>query len=151
MTPLLGRLAKAAIVLEVVLGLGAVGGGLALIVGPRGEVIPLPVSALAGSPFATYLLPGVILFVVLGVGPLVAAWLALRRSASAPVLAFAVGGALIIWIGVEIAIVGYSNEPPLQALYLGLGVVISVVGGVWMVRSRNSAIGHRRRVDSRVT
>lgn len=39
MTPLLDRLAKAAIVLEVVLGLGAVGGGLALIVGPRGEVI----------------------------------------------------------------------------------------------------------------
>jgi hypothetical protein len=29
---------------------------------------------------------------------------------------------------------GYSNDPPLQAWYLGLGVVISLVGGGWMRR-----------------
>jgi hypothetical protein len=34
---------------------------------PRGEVMPLPLSALAGSPFDTYLVPGLILFGVLGV------------------------------------------------------------------------------------
>ena len=39
----------AAIVLEVILAIGAIGGGIALILGPRGEIIPLPVSALAGS------------------------------------------------------------------------------------------------------
>lgn len=134
--PRLGRLATAVIVLELVLGVGAIGGGLALIVGPRGEVIPLPLSALEGSPFTTYAIPGAILFAVLGVGPLVVGWLSLRGSRSAPVLALAVGGALVIWIIVEIAIVGYSNKPPLQALYLALGVVIAVLGAVWFRRSR---------------
>lgn len=50
----LARLAKTAIALEVelFLALGALGGGAALMLGPRGQIIPLPLSTLAGSPFA---------------------------------------------------------------------------------------------------
>jgi hypothetical protein len=125
-------LVKLAIGLEIVLGIGAIGGGIALMAGPDGEIFPLPLSALAGSPFANYFVPGMILFTVLGVGPLVAAIIAWRRQRVAPFLALAVGGALIIWIVVEIGIVGYSNKPPLQALYLGLGVVITLVGTAWL-------------------
>lgn len=121
--------------MEVVLGVGAIGGGLALMIGPRGEVIPLPLSALTGSPFSTYFIPGAILFAILGVVPLVAAVLTVRRSRVAPLFAVVVGAALIVWITVEIAIVGYSNEPPLQALYLGFGVAIAVVGARWAWRS----------------
>jgi len=69
----LGRLAVSAIGLELFLGVGAIGGGAALMLGPRGEIIPLPVSALAGTRFGTYLVPGLILFTVLGVRPLGAA------------------------------------------------------------------------------
>ncbi|MEO7736181.1 MAG: DUF6544 family protein [Kofleriaceae bacterium] len=130
--PRLGGLAKASIALELVLGIGAIGGGLALMFGPHGEIIPLPLAPLAGSPFATYFIPGAILFAVLGIGPVVAAVLAHRRDPWAPFLALAVGAGLVIWITVEIAIVGYSNEPPLQALYLGLGVVIAMVGRAWI-------------------
>jgi hypothetical protein len=53
--------------------------------------MPLPLSALAGSPFDTYLVPGLILFGVLGLGPLVAAGLAWLRRPAAPVAAFVVG------------------------------------------------------------
>ena len=67
-TPL-SRLAKASITLDVLLGIGALAGGFVLIVAPRGEILPLPVSALEGSPFDTYLWPGVFLFTVLGLGP----------------------------------------------------------------------------------
>lgn len=38
--------AKAAVVLEVFLSIGALAGGGALMLGPRGEIIPLPVLAL---------------------------------------------------------------------------------------------------------
>jgi membrane protease YdiL (CAAX protease family) len=127
-----GRLAAAAIALETFLGVGAVGGGIALMAGPNGEILPLPVSALTGSPFANYFAPGAILFLVLGLGPLAAAVLAWRRHPVAPFLTFGVGGALLIWLVVEIAVVGYTNDPPLQALYLGLGVVITLVGVSWM-------------------
>ncbi len=44
-----------------------------LMLAPRGEIMPLPLSALAGSPFDTYFVPGLILFGVLGLGPLIAA------------------------------------------------------------------------------
>lgn len=110
------RLAKIAIALEVFLALGALGGGGALMLGPRGQIIPLPLSALGGSSFADYFVPGMILFLVIGFGPLAAAVLTWRRHRLAPFLACAVGGALLVWLAVEIAIVGYSNEPPLQAL-----------------------------------
>src|ERR1019366_764834 len=43
-----------------------------------------------------------------------------------------VGGALLIWLVVEILIVGYSSHPPLQAAYLGLGVVITLIGACWL-------------------
>lgn len=134
-TPL-ARLIRWAIGLELFLGVGAIGGGIALMAGPNGEVIPLPVSALAGSPFSDYFVPGLILFTILGVGPLVAAMFAWRRRRAAPVLAFAAGGALIIWIVVEIWIIGYSNRPPLQAVYLALGVVMTMVALVWLRRTR---------------
>jgi hypothetical protein len=130
------RFAKAAIALEVFLSLGAIGGGLALMLGPRGEIIPLPVAALKGSPFDSFFVPGLILSSVLGLGPLAAALLAWLRHPLAPLAALTVGGALLIWLGVEIAIIGYSNDPPLQPFYLLLGAIITVVGLGWLAEVR---------------
>ena len=126
----------AAIVLEVILAIGAIGGGIALILGPRGEIIPLPVSALADSPFDTYLVPGVILLTVLGLGPLLAAIAAWRANPVAPLLAVAVGGALLVWLVVQIAIIGFSSNPPLQPIYLGFGLLILAVGAAWVHQTR---------------
>ena len=143
--PPLGRFAKASIALEVLLGVGALGGGLVLIVAPRGEIMPLPLSALAGSPFETYLGPGLILLTVLGIGPLVAARLAWLHHALAPFAAFVVGVALLIWVAVEITIIGFSNEPPLQAIYLVMGVAITVVALGWLAEVGGPAL-HRRSI-----
>ncbi len=129
----LSRVAKAAVVLEILLSIGALGGGLVLMIAPRGEIMPLPLSALAGSPFDTYLVPGLILFCVLGLGPLVAARLAWLRHPLAPTAAFVVGAGLLIWVAVEVAIIGYSNEPPLQAIYGLLGVAIVFVAVRWLL------------------
>jgi hypothetical protein len=128
----LSRVAKGALALELILSIGAVGGGLILMLAPRGEIMPLPLSALAGSPFDTYFIPGLILFGVLGLGPLVAARLVWLRHPLAPAAAFVVGAALITWIGVEVAIIGYSNEPPLQAIYMVLGVAILLGAIRWL-------------------
>jgi hypothetical protein len=125
-------MAKAAVVLEILLSIGALGGGLVLMVAPRGEIMPLPLSALAGSPFDTYLVPGLILFGVLGFGPLVAARLAWLRHPLAPTAVFVVGVGLLIWVAAEVAIIGYSNEPPLQAIYGILGGAIILVAFRWL-------------------
>src|ERR1700682_2442994 len=65
-------IARLAVVLEIFLGLGALFGGGALILGPDGHILGMPTSLLAGSPFPSYLLPGIILFTFIGVAPLVA-------------------------------------------------------------------------------
>jgi hypothetical protein len=129
----LGRVARAAVALELILSAGALGGGLVLMVAPRGEIMPLPLAALAGSPFDTYFVPGLILFGVLGLGPLIAARLAWLRHPLAPTAAFVVGAALITWVAVEIGIIGYSNEPPLQAIYLVLGIAILLTAIRWLL------------------
>jgi hypothetical protein len=128
----LGRHATTAIVLDLFLGVGALGGGAALMVGPQGEIIPLPVSALTGSPFANYFVPGAILFVMLGIAPLAAAVLTWRRHRVAPLMAFVVGAVLLTWLVVQIAIIGYSNNPPLQAMYLALGISMTLLGLSWL-------------------
>ncbi|HTE65087.1 MAG TPA: hypothetical protein VK736_02380 [Candidatus Binatia bacterium] len=129
----MSRVAKGALALEVILSIGALGGGLILMLAPRGEIMPLPLSALAGSPFDTYFVPGLILFGVLGLGPLIAARLAWLRHPLAPTAAFVVGAGLLIWVAVEVAIIGYSNEPPLQAIYGILGVAILLVALRWLL------------------
>jgi hypothetical protein len=139
----LSRLAKAALALEILLSVGALAGGLTLVVAPRGEVMPLPLSALAGSPFETYFWPGVILFTVLGLGPLVAARLVWARHQLAPLAALVVGVALLIWVAVEVAIIGYSSEPPLQAIYLVLGGVITIVALGWLAEGGLPAVRRR--------
>ena len=107
--------------------------------GSRGQILPLPVSALQGSPFENYFAPGLILFCALGVGPLTAALLAWLRHPLAPIATLGVGVALLIWMTVEIAIIGYTNNPPLQPFYVLLGAVITGVGLGWLVTSERSA------------
>jgi len=52
------------------LGIGAIGGGGALIVSPDGKLIGMPLSMLNNSPFSNFLLPGIVLFLVIGVAPM---------------------------------------------------------------------------------
>src|SRR5664280_3581266 len=132
----LSRVAKAALALDILLSVGALAGGAALMLGPRGEIMPLPLSALKGSPFDTFFVPGLILFSILGLGPLVAALLVWLRHPLAPLAAFVIGVGLLIWLAVEITVIGYSNDPPLQPFYLILGSAITLVAVGWIVRER---------------
>jgi len=51
------------------LALGALGGGIVLIISPTGELIGLPVSEFKNMPFDSFLIPGIILFSALGIIP----------------------------------------------------------------------------------
>ena len=51
-------------VLQVLIGLGAVGGGLGLILDTSGSNLGMPLEMLKRTPFSTFLVPGIVLLIV---------------------------------------------------------------------------------------
>lgn len=92
-----------------------------------GGWLRLPIAWLEDAPFADYLVPGVVLFFVLGVWPLAVAWGLWKRRLWAGYGSLFVGAALGIWIVVEIQMIGYQPTPPLQVIYGLLAVLITVL------------------------
>jgi hypothetical protein len=127
--PELHAAGKTTIAFLVLLGLGAIAGGIALVVEPDGSVMHFEVATLAGSPFVDYLIPGLILGGLFGAGSLVVATLGLRRSRLAPFLAFAIGCAQMIWIVVELAIIREWSF--LHPTFFAVGLVIAVAAVPW--------------------
>lgn len=119
------------LILLLVQGLGGVGGGFSLVLKPDGSVMGMPVSYLDGSPFSDYLIPGLILLLVLGVLPLVAAAGLWVRRGWAWYVSFVVGCGLMIWILVEITIMPYD---PLQIVFGVIGALIVLVSLTASVR-----------------
>lgn len=112
---------------------GLFGGG-ALVLDPTGSTLKMPLSLLDGSPFSDYLIPGMILFVVLGVFPAVVFYCLVRGEKWSWLGAVIVSVALIVWIGTEIAMVGYHSEPPLQLIYGLVGIALLVLTQLPVVR-----------------
>lgn len=106
-------------------GLSGVAGGLVLVYDSSGSTIGLPLELLEESPFGDYLVPGLVLLLVLGVAPCVVAIALWNRRRWARMAGLFVGGALVLWIGVQIALIGYRAEPPLQIVYGVIGVTIA--------------------------
>lgn len=127
--PELRRSGRIAITLLVVLGLGALAGGAALVSKPDGSVMEFDPSLLAGSPFVDFLVPGLILGGLFGVGSLIVVALGLRRARLAPFLAFALGCAQMIWITVELAVIRELSF--LHPLFFGVGLAIAASAVPW--------------------
>lgn len=97
------------------LGIGALGGGGVLILSPSGKWMGMPLSLLEHSPFPDFLIPGILLFVVLGLLPVLLIYWMVRKTncLAAERLNFFsdmrwqwsfciyLGFALIIWIQIE--------------------------------------------------
>jgi hypothetical protein len=64
------RLASALGSLQVIIGLGAVAGGLGLALDPSGASVGLPLEMLKNTPFSSFLIPGIVLLTVIGMGSL---------------------------------------------------------------------------------
>jgi hypothetical protein len=108
-----------------VVGIPAVVGGLALVAAPDGAYVHMPVSALVHSPFTSFLIPGLLLMLVIGVGSTITGVLVARDAISAGSLAFVSGAALLVWIATEMVLLRTIH--PLQLLYLGIALAIMAV------------------------
>jgi hypothetical protein len=86
--------------LHLFVGLGAVPGGLAAVINPWNP-LGMPVEALKYSFFSNFLIPGIILFVVIGLGNLAGAYMFRYKSRLQGYFSGVIGLALVIWIVVQ--------------------------------------------------
>lgn len=69
----------------------------------------VPLAWLEGSPFHNYFIPGLFLFVCVGGSSLFAAIVVLRRHRIARKAAFSCGIIILLWLAVQMAIIGYVS------------------------------------------
>jgi hypothetical protein len=122
---------KVCVTFLVVLGLGALAGGMALVMEPGGSVMHFDVTILSGSPFADFLIPGLILGGLFGIGSLIVAGLGVARRRAAPFLAFAIGCAQMIWIVVQLAIIQELSFLHPTFFLVGLAIAVTAVPWGW--------------------
>jgi hypothetical protein len=114
-------------------GVLAIPVGLVFIADPTGASIGLPSGWIEATPFGSYLVPGIYLFAINGVGMLVLAALILLRHWTAPWLTAILGVGLIIWILVQLAVM--PETMILQWIFLGAGLLLGFVALFWLRRT----------------
>lgn len=112
--------------LQIFVGMGALSGGLPLMSNPDGSSQGLTLDLLANTPFDDFLIPGILLFSVIGVGNLSASFFSLKFKEQAGLLGVMFGVALIIWILAQMYFIGFSNW--FQPIFLDLGTLQLVLG-----------------------
>jgi hypothetical protein len=92
-------------ILLLLVAINAFGGGYYGMAGAKN----VPTEWLKKSPFHNYFVPGLILFVVVGGLSLVAAIAVFKQHRFAHKLAFFCGVIILIWLSIQIAIIGYVS------------------------------------------
>ncbi len=123
--------------LQAFIGLGALGGGFMLVKDPSGSALGVPLSLLEGSPFTDFLIPGIFLLVVNGIGSMIGAGLSFTRKRYAQEIAIVLGVILVAWIVIQVVIIRSFSW--LHILYFILGVVELVIG-LYIRRHRFKAV-----------
>jgi hypothetical protein len=110
----LTRRERALVGVEVATGAMALVGGGLLVARPDGSLLQAKLSALAGSPFADYRVPGGGGFIGTGI------WQA-TRSPFARELSIVAGAGIVVFEGAELLWLGFQ---PLEAVFAAVGVTV---------------------------
>ena len=120
------------------LGLGAMYGGFVLIISPSGSIFGMPLTMLANSPFSNFLIPGIILFSILGIAPAGLIFCLVKRPAGKFAELFNcfadmywgwtyciyIGFALITWIQVEMMVLGAVHWSHTLYMFVAMAIIL---------------------------
>jgi hypothetical protein len=138
-TPLLRICGAILFVANLFIALTAIFGGIALAMG----IDKFPADWLVGTPFRSYLIPGLILTVVVGGSAAVASIVALRGAAAGALISMFSGAILLGWLAGERLILPPAAFPAqfswLEAIYIAIGLTMVVPAvTVWRVAHAGS-------------
>jgi hypothetical protein len=122
----LKRLAIGLGVFQILIGLSAIAGGYGFIGDPTGGSMGMPLDLLEETPFPDFLLPGIFLLSVNGIGHLIAGTLTFLKFRYAGEVAIFFGVVLALWIIIQVLWIGLTSF--LQPLYFIIGLVEILLG-----------------------
>ena len=106
--------------------LTAIGGGVTMATG----IDPLPREWLTGTPFGTFLLPGVLLAVLVGGSAAIATYAVGTNPSAGALLSVVAGGLLMAWIVVEVLLLNQPSWTLTEGIYFAIGAAMVVLGFV---------------------
>ena len=112
-------------ILQMFIGAGAVPAGMAMIVDPSGQGLGMPLEMLRNSPFTTFLIPGVFLLLVNGIGSLLGGIASFKHQRFAGEISVGLGTFLMVWVAAQVWWMGVHW---LHVLYFVLGLVELTLG-----------------------
>ena len=112
-------------------------GGWALMSDPSGGSLGLPLRFLDHSPFENFLLPGIILFITIGMFSLLFALMAVLKFMNYSWLVIFQGFILIGWLVIQIIMIR-EFYGPVHILYFSVGLLLITTG--WILARQDQAI-----------
>lgn len=106
--------------MHIFVGIGAMMGGLAAITNPE-QPLGVPIEILKNSPFSSFLIPGIILFTIIGVGNVISAYMFHFKSKIQGYISSIFSWALVIWIIVQCIML--NTVEFLHGLFFTIGLI----------------------------
>ncbi len=119
--------------LHILVGVGAVCGGLAAITDPYSPM-GMPTETLKHSPFDNFLIPGLILFAVIGLGNLFSAGMFFTRTKYQGYFSSIFSWALVVWIVVQVIML--RAVAFLHVLFFLIGLVQAILSAALLFEKR---------------
>lgn len=110
--------------LHVFVGIGAMAGGFAAISNPQ-EPLGAPIELLKNSPFSDFLIPGIVLFTVIGLGNIISAAAVSFKSKFQGYISGVFSWALVIWIVIQCIMINAIGF--LHVLFFTIGLIMAVL------------------------
>lgn len=115
-------------------GIGALFGGIMALIDPSGKLFGMSTDLLKKGLFDSFLIPGLFLFLVIGLGHMLSFWLVKKRVKFHPYISGTMGCILMAWIVIQCYILGAINI--LHVIYFIIGVIEGIISLYMLLKLR---------------